>query len=153
MVRFYAYLTEQTDERMETRGYFNAVLHSMLWSAPALLKEQGLCYAEQQRARAGAELAQSLLLGLPLFLSGALIHLHLSGLVWWIWGACLIGVGVYAAWDAQTTWQDANSQILHGIVESAAPAHLPAEGWNVSKHVARSLPSAWWRAFVIDAPK
>lgn len=145
MITLYGYLASEVEPRqpgtmdakaLAAPGYLNAVLHHQLWSAPALLTNAGLRYAEQQKMRSHAELSFALILGMPLLLSGILIHFSVSlpiqvgicGLVAW-----------FLVWDSQTAWRDSNSQILHGVVEQRSVAHLPAR-WDVGKHKDRGLP-------------
>ena len=160
LTAFYTYLStrepvgqSRSGSALTTQpGYFNRVLHHMLWSAPALLEGGGLRYAEQQRTRARAELVQALVLGAPLLLAGVIFHLYDTTAGFWVGllsAAVLMG---YLVWDAQTAWRDAYSQILYGVIELELDPHLPPESWDVSKHANRSIPPGFWRVFVAREP-
>lgn len=144
VMRLYHYLAAETVPRNEqtmdaralaTPRYLNAVLHHQLWSAPALLTNEGLRYAEQQKMRSHAELSFVLIGGMPLLLSGLLTHMNALPVLKWV--LCVL-VGWFLVWDSQTAWRDSNSQILHGVVEQGASAHLSVS-WDVGKHKERGL--------------
>lgn len=144
VVTLYHYLAAETVPRnpqtmdagaLATPRYLNAVLHHQLWSAPALLTNEGLRYAEQQKMRSHAELSFVLIMGMPLLLSGLLTHVNAAPGLQWV--LCVV-VFLFLVWDAQTAWRDSNSQILHGVVEQGAAAHLSVS-WDVGKHKERGL--------------
>lgn len=144
VVTLYHYLAAETvprsEQTMDARAlamprYLNAVLHHQLWSAPALLTNEGLRYAEQQKMRSHAELSFVLIGGMPLLLSGLLTHLNAYPPLQWV--LCVLVVW-FLVWDSQTAWRDSNSQILHGVVEQGASAHLSVS-WDVGRHKERTL--------------
>lgn len=121
---------------LATPRYLNAVLHHQLWSAPALLTNEGLRYAEQKKMRSHAELSFVLIGVMPVLLSALLTHVNAAPALQVV--LCVLVVW-FLVWDAQTAWRDSNSQILHGAVEQGAAAHLP-ESWDVGLHKERSFP-------------